>query len=64
MPRLFIAVWPPPDVVEQVAALPRPPVAGLRWTEPEQWHVTLRFLGALGTYVTGLLLVAAMLVAR
>ena len=25
--------------------LPRPHVAGLRWTEPHQWHVTLRFLG-------------------
>jgi 2'-5' RNA ligase len=45
VPRLFVAVWPPPDVVDRVAALPRPPLAGLRWTDPEQWHVTLRFLG-------------------
>lgn len=45
MPRLFVAVWPPPEVVEQVAALPRPSLPGLRWTEPKQWHVTLRFLG-------------------
>ena len=43
--RLFVAVWPPPEVVEQVAALPRPALPGLRWTPPEQWHVTLRFLG-------------------
>ncbi len=28
-----------------MAALPRPHVAGLRWTTAEQWHVTLRFLG-------------------
>ena len=45
MPRLFVAVWPPPEVVERIAALPRPAVPGLRWTAPEQWHVTLRFLG-------------------
>ena len=45
MPRLFVAVWPPAEVVEAVAALERREVAGLRWTRPEQWHVTLRFLG-------------------
>ncbi len=44
--RLFVAVWPPEDLVARVAALPRPDVRGLRWTRPEQWHVTLRFLGA------------------
>ncbi len=43
--RLFLAVWPPPEVLEALAALPRPDVAGLRWTTAEQWHVTLRFLG-------------------
>jgi RNA 2',3'-cyclic 3'-phosphodiesterase len=34
-------------VVEVLAALPRPHVEGdaVRWTPPEQWHVTLRFLG-------------------
>jgi 2'-5' RNA ligase len=45
MPRLFVAVWPPDDVLELIAALPRPDVEGLRWTTPEQWHVTLRFFG-------------------
>jgi 2'-5' RNA ligase len=45
MPRLFVAVWPPPGVVDAVAALERPPTVGLRWTRLEQWHVTLRFLG-------------------
>ena len=43
--RLFVAAWPPPEVVASLAALPRPDVAGLRWTRPDQWHVTLRFLG-------------------
>ena len=43
--RLFVAVRPPPEVIEVVAALPRPERHGVRWTRPDQWHVTLRFLG-------------------
>jgi 2'-5' RNA ligase len=43
--RLFVAVWPAEEVLERVAALPRPEVSGLRWTTPDQWHVTLRFFG-------------------
>src|SRR5579862_1557296 len=43
--RLFVAVWPPPDVVVALGALERPVVEGVRWTTPDQWHVTLRFLG-------------------
>lgn len=45
MRRLFVAVRPPSDVLDQVASLSRPDIGGLRWTGPEQWHVTLRFLG-------------------
>ena len=40
-----MAVWPPEDVLDMVAALPRPTVDGLRWTGRGQWHVTVRFLG-------------------
>jgi len=29
------------------AALERPALDGVRWTSPDQWHVTLRFLGEL-----------------
>src|SRR2546421_5190672 len=43
--RLFVAVWPSEEVLERIAALPRPEVRGLRWTTPDQWHVTLRFFG-------------------
>ncbi|MDQ6946637.1 MAG: RNA 2',3'-cyclic phosphodiesterase [Actinomycetota bacterium] len=43
--RLFVAVWPPDDVVALLAALDRPEVVGLRWTPQPHWHVTLRFLG-------------------
>jgi 2'-5' RNA ligase len=43
--RLFVAVWPPEDLLDLVADLPRPDATGLRWTSRDQWHVTLRFLG-------------------
>ncbi len=42
--RLFIAVTLPPPVRDVIAELPRN-LHGLNWTRPEQWHVTLRFLG-------------------
>ena len=45
MRRLFVAVWPPAEVLDRLAALPRPDIDGLRWTERHHWHVTLRFLG-------------------
>ena len=45
MPRLFVAVWPSDEVLDRLTALDRPPLAGLRWTTRDQWHVTLRFLG-------------------
>ncbi len=45
MPRLFVAVWPPAEVLNQLAVLPRPEIDGLRWTDQDHWHVTLRLLG-------------------
>ena len=45
MPRLFVAVWPPDDVMAALVALPRPPLPGVRWIAPERLHVTLRFFG-------------------
>jgi 2'-5' RNA ligase len=45
MARLFVALWPPAEVLDAVEALPRLPLAGARWTTRKQWHVTLRFLG-------------------
>ena len=45
MARLFIAVWPPDDVVAELRALPRKDQRGVRFVHPENWHVTLRFLG-------------------
>lgn len=43
--RLFVAVIPPPGVLDAVAALERRAEPGVRYTTREQWHVTLRFLG-------------------
>ncbi|MPY94155.1 MAG: hypothetical protein GEV08_14165 [Acidimicrobiia bacterium] len=43
--RLFVAVWPPAEVVGRLEALERPERPGVRWTGPDQWHATLRFLG-------------------
>jgi 2'-5' RNA ligase len=45
--RLFVAVWPPASLTEQLRTMDRPPRPGLRWTTEDQWHVTLRFLGDL-----------------
>lgn len=44
--RLFVAVWPPPEVMDALAAIARPERKGLKWTTADQWHVTLRFLGS------------------
>jgi 2'-5' RNA ligase len=43
--RLFVAVWPEAATLDVLGSLPRPALPGVRWTGPEQWHVTLRFLG-------------------
>lgn len=45
VPRLFVAVIPPAEVVEVLAALPRKDQRGVRFLPPEHWHATLRFLG-------------------
>jgi RNA 2',3'-cyclic 3'-phosphodiesterase len=43
--RLFVAAWPPDDVLDIVGALVRPAEPGVRYTPRANWHVTLRFLG-------------------
>jgi 2'-5' RNA ligase len=45
MARLFIAVWPPEEVVADLTALHRKDQRGVRFVSPESWHITLRFLG-------------------
>jgi 2'-5' RNA ligase len=45
MTRLFVALYPSDDVVEELRALRRKDQRGVRFVDPETWHVTLRFLG-------------------
>ena len=45
MPRLFVAVWPPDDVLDRLHDHERPRDQGVRWLPVENLHVTLRFLG-------------------
>jgi len=52
--RLFIAIAVPPDVRQEIgraqAQLRRcSPPGAIRWTKPEQFHVTLKFLGDVHT---------------
>jgi 2'-5' RNA ligase len=44
-PRLFLAVWPPDDVISELRTLRRKNQRGVRFVDPERWHITLRFLG-------------------
>ena len=44
MPRLFTAIEIPETAVQSLAAM-RGGVVGARWIEPEDYHVTLRFIG-------------------
>ena len=42
---MWVGLWPPPDIVDVLDALPREDAPGLRWATADQWHVTLCFLG-------------------
>ena len=43
--RLFLALWPPENVLDEIdRALPRG-LTALRWQPRERWHVTVAFLG-------------------
>jgi 2'-5' RNA ligase len=44
MPRLFAGLEIPPDVGEMLSVL-RGGLPGARWIDPENYHVTLRFIG-------------------
>jgi hypothetical protein len=45
MARLFVAIWPPDDVLDRLADIDRPKDQGVKWVPQENLHITLRFLG-------------------
>ncbi|MFO1117641.1 MAG: RNA 2',3'-cyclic phosphodiesterase [Beijerinckiaceae bacterium] len=47
MPRLFTGLEIPPHETRELAAL-RGGLPGARWVEPEDYHITLRFIGEVG----------------
>lgn len=47
--RLFLALWPPPCVVSEIAAVLPTDLSELRWQPPARWHITMAFLGERGT---------------
>jgi RNA 2',3'-cyclic 3'-phosphodiesterase len=48
MPRLFTGLEIPSNVASALGGL-RGGIAGARWIDPEDYHVTLRFIGDIGT---------------
>jgi 2'-5' RNA ligase len=57
--RLFVAIAPPPGVLDELDALAAPLRSArgdLRWTSREAWHVTLAFLGEVDETALALLL--------
>ncbi|PSQ85486.1 MAG: RNA 2',3'-cyclic phosphodiesterase [Bacteroidetes bacterium QH_2_63_10] len=43
--RLFTAIDPPDDVRDHLSTLQMPATLDARWTDPTQFHVTIRFIG-------------------
>ena len=44
MPRLFTGLEVPPEIADTLAAM-RGGLPGARWARPEDYHITLRFIG-------------------
>lgn len=44
MPRLFSGLEIPPDIAQRLSSL-RGGIEGARWVDPDNYHVTLRFIG-------------------
>lgn len=45
--RMFVAVVPPADVVEDLSDFLEPR-EGMPWVDPAQWHLTLAFMASVG----------------
>lgn len=42
---MFLAVTPPPQIIDVISDLPTRALRGVRFTRRAQWHISLRFLG-------------------
>ncbi len=56
MPRLFTGIQIPRDIATDLATL-RGGLPGARWIEPEDYHLTLRFIGDVGLVMANDILV-------
>jgi RNA 2',3'-cyclic 3'-phosphodiesterase len=56
--RLFVAVWPDAQTRRHLASLELTGVRGVRRVEPDEWHVTLRFVGDVDDQAVPLLVAA------
>lgn len=52
MPRLFTGLEIPPGIAQTLSML-RGGLPGARWIDPQNYHVTLRFIGDVDDYVAG-----------
>lgn len=52
MPRLFTGIEIPPELAQRLAKL-RSPLPGAKWIEPENLHITLRFVGDIDNRIAG-----------
>jgi 2'-5' RNA ligase len=43
--QMYLAVGPPPEVIDTIDSLPTRAQRGVRYTRRERWHITVRFLG-------------------
>ena len=50
MPRLFTGLEIPPDVGQALSSL-RGGLPGARWIDPENYHLTLRFIGDVDEHI-------------
>jgi 2'-5' RNA ligase len=48
--RLFVGLDLPPEVKQQLAALAGAGIPGARWVPPQNYHLTLRFIGEVPPY--------------
>jgi RNA 2',3'-cyclic 3'-phosphodiesterase len=55
---MFVAVWPDDRTVQRLSALDLSAVPDLRAVPPEQWHITVRFLGEVADHLVPTLLAA------